>query len=330
MGIDKHLILTIKESGDRRRAVLGGATAMETPADKIEFIIGHNKKDYDEDSVTIANMAEADGFPFVRYFAGNLNTGWVQQSPGGMTLFWNYARVMRYIISTGQTYLLTWDDRVITVPYFIIEEVTRELENRNEPFYMWQLRIRGCWQDIYSSLSPLTWQEIHAKYGWPMPSGDFDYFEVENIKSTNTLFMNTVLNEQNDYYNTYLQKGILGYDESMVISPLGAQWLLDQMYAMEELDTMENFSFCGDVLKNPESLHRSRLNIDNWLCWGIRESIDHAITNEKGLYTTQKFGYNFIKGEKDWIPMGTLTDWCPECSDEYAESRYKPTIKFVK
>ena len=147
-GIDKHLTLTLGRSGDRQRAVLGAATAMQTPIDKIFFVEGHDDKPYNGDMKAIAQAAADDGFGYAHQFATGISNKWTQQSASAVCQVWNYGRILRHIALGDQVCMVTWDDRVVTVPFPIVDAITSELQSRSEEFYMFQLRIRFGDSDI--------------------------------------------------------------------------------------------------------------------------------------------------------------------------------------
>ena len=197
MGIDRHVLLTTDGSFDRQWSVFGGVTVMDTPVATIDFIKGVDRLDYHNDMVLVANFGASDGFPFLHHFAKGIRTKYLQQSAGGVALIWNYARILRHIVNSGETILVTWDDRVITVPFEILDAVTEELQNRDDPFYLWQLRIRGVWQDIYSGEGkPLPWytqSQTQKRYA----------FNHEDTQSTRSVFDNNIRYADGKYYDKF-------------------------------------------------------------------------------------------------------------------------------
>ena len=335
MGIDKHLILTLDRSKNRQYSVFGGATAMQTPPDKIRFVKGHDDKGFDGDMNTIADEAEVDGFEFVRQFAGGLENKWIKQSPSGVCQAWNFCRILRYIAMGSETCIITWDDRILTLPFPFVDKVTSELQKREEEFYMWQLRIRfGNDRDM------LEVERIHLLHPELIPDkveyekliGDRDVCQREFIKEYDKRFQifldghyknSIVMTNTKEYVETYLIKDKIGYDESLVISPKGAAWLLIQAINMKELDP--------DNDPNEEVTWENALNrrscFDAWISFDLNEPSKKAIADGKGIYCPKRMEYKYVH---DWLPMGSDVEWGHPDNEKVQEFRRKKTdINFL-
>ena len=222
-----------------------------------------------------------------------LESAWVKQSAGNVALFWNWIRVLEWIAESGETCLLTWDDRCLTVPFDILEDVVAELYTRPETFYGFQLRLRAKWSHLNAV-------------------GRLEFSEDNDVEGESLFFRHSMRSATRNYFPGCLEKGLLGFDESMVLSPRGAQWLWEQMVGMEDL-TEELIGFTFDeqqedllTAENLQARQRSRLNNDNWLWWGNMEAIATAIKENKGFYHPRRIGYAFIE---DWMPLGTNVHW---------------------
>lgn len=322
MGIDKHLILTLKRSKNRHYAVRGGALAMQTPKDKIHFVAGHDNLDYDNDMRKVADAAEADGFPYAQCFAKGYKDDILKQSASGTCQVWNFSRILRYIALGNETCLVTWDDRVTTLPFPFIERITKHLQNRDEEFYFWQLRIRIG--DAYN----LTPNNIRILKTYPRLIGDEKTQQAFNdlmLKDwemfSDTLtkrwvsdyaeFINnhymglSMTSPPHKYVEKYLIKNRIGYDESMVISPQGAAWILLQAMDMEDLDPADD----DPDAPNYMSAVQRRNTFDSWMFVDLEPHVHEAIADHKGIYCPREIGYKYIH---DWMPMGSSVEWANE------------------
>ena len=341
MGIDKHLILTLERSEHRQWAVLGGSTAMQTPSEKIHFVKGHDNKDYQDDMRKIADAAEADEFPYVHYFARGLKNSDIGQSASGVCQVWNYSRILKYIALGTETCLITWDDRILTLPFPLVDRITTELQRREEEFYFLQLRIRmGDAYDVTPDIMRIC--KLH-----PELLGDADrqklYFELMDrdfMMFADTLKEKWALDFENfrmahfnspeiftspeDYVKKYLQKNHLGYDESFIISPKGAAWLLLQAFEMEDLDPdneTEDTPYWETVI------HR-RNTFDTWMVNDLGEPVKKAIDAGKGIYCPADIGFKYIH---DWLPMGSSVEWSNASNAEIEEIRTRTSeINFLE
>ena len=311
--IDRYIILTIPRSVKRHWAMIGGAAAMRVPEDKLFFYAGVSAENYQNDMKEVAKAASAEGYTFLNQFAIGLKSAWVQQSAGNVALFWNWARILEWIAASGETVLLTWDDRILTVPFSILEKVVSELYSRPEPFYIFQLRLRAGWDHL---------QQV----------GRMEYKQNDSVPLETDFFIRSVYADIENYHAAYLQNGLLGYDESMVFSPRGASWLLEQMFLMEDLtDELVDFQFKDIELREttPETLEarqRSRLNNDNWLWYGNLESVKKALSDRKGLYCPKRIGYAFID---EPLQMGTNVHWNTEILETYGIEK-QASVKFME
>ena len=300
--IDEFLIITIPRSIKRQWAVLGGTVARGVPYEMIKFVMGEDAKDYNNNMETITKKAKSAGYPFLEQFGIGLQSKYVKQSAGNIALFWNWAKTLQYIAESGKTVYLTWDDRIPQVPFKIIESVLTELYKRQEDFYIWQLRLRSVWQHLKAI-------------------GKTAYGENDDIEAERDLFLQTV--EHTDtYFQHFLQLGLLGYDETMIMSPRGAQWLLDLMLNMEDrTEHLKSFEFSDTENINENLNEQSRINNDNWLHFGILDEITQAISERKGIYCPKRIGYEFIY---EPLKMNTDVHWKAEPEDKHWYS--EPTI----
>lgn len=290
--IDKILCLTLNKSQTRRDIYIGRMTAQGVPLESIHFVRGKASSDFRKDYTAIADAAERDGFPFVRYFQNHDDTGMVKQTPAQMAQVWSYAQILRHIASGDETCLVTWDDRYLNTPFEFLEVIIEQLKEGYD-FHLFQLRLRGSPE--YLRLPPLTfWEEAHVHQQL------FGAF--------------TDLKQQLDHASIFTKPGFYGYDETIIFTPAGAKWMLEEMYSIEPLHGIDLDLY---QLKYDEVPHHLKpqycatLNIDNWICWGLRDAADKA-SEEGKLHRPRYYGFDFII---DAIPQGSLTGWASEESD---------------
>ncbi len=292
--IDEYLVLTMARSIRRHWLMLGNLTSMRVPYKRIKFVVGMDATGY-SNMQAVADAAEADGYPFLHQFAVGLKSAYVQQSAGNVALFWSWAKTLQYIQRSGKTCVLSWDDRFLMLPFDRLEAVIKELVARDEEFYALQLRLRAPDDHIkalrYTAKNPRAVRSHVA--------------ESDN-------FYATVYGRVPSYYALLLDDGFLGYDETMVLSPKGAAWLLQKMLSMEDAtESFADFTFQETLdvpltAKNTDALQRSRLNNDNWLCWGLKKEIAVALEDGKGLYHPRHPSYTFID---EPLSHGSDVEW---------------------
>ena len=289
--ISKVLALSIG-SVKRQGQYTGSMKKMGVSQDNIYFIRGRDPKDYEMDYALIAEAAAKDGFKFVRYFQGHGDTGIVKQTPAQMTQVWEFARILRYIANSDAVCLVTWDDRTLTIPFSMLQSIVAEqIEGYRENFFLFQLRLRGCPE--YLNLEK------------------FDFWEERYIH--NELFSAfTNLGKDISYAEVFTKLGMHGYDESIVFSPTGAAWMLEQMQSIKDVDPDIKKIKYKDVRIPQKPTYCRTLNIDNYICWGLRDAIKTALKDSKGVFCPRYAGFDFIA---DDIIAGSDTDWA---SREYA------------
>ena len=316
MGIDKHVILTLERSKDRQWAVMGGSVAMQTPKEKIHFIKAHETEDYNDDMKRIANAAEADGFPYTHQFAKGIKSGDIGQSASGVGQVWDFSRILRHIAMGTQTCLVTWDDRILTLPFPWIDKIVEELQNKEEEFYLFQLRIRiGDAYDLNPSNERIckVYPDLvdNVDSYLELMDRDFELFDetlAERWRLDYKRFITSqyenpeLFDSPKAYVNEYLQKGMIGYDESLIISPKGAAWLLLQAFEMEDID---HESETDDMPYWETAIHR-RNTFDCWMIHDLQTPVKKAIADNRGIYCPKQFGYRYIH---DWLPMGSDVEW---------------------
>ena len=264
--------------------------------------LGRNYTSFD----TIAAVAAEDGFPFVAYFQGHGDTGIIQQSPAQMAQVWSYAQMLRYIAEGDKNVLVTWDDRILTVPFGFLETIVAQLhEEREAPFYLFQLRIRGS--EEYIRLPKRNYYEDEQIHLW--------LFQSLTDLSTNI-----------NYANTFTLPGLLGYDETIVFSPAGAKWMLECMYALQDIDPDVKKLGYDDIPLSQKHIYNPTINIDNYVCWGLRPFADVAIGENKGLYRPRYPGFDFIS---DPLALGSLTEWASHKVEEFQYSYHNEDYNFI-
>ena len=308
--IDKYIIMTISRSIKRQWASLGGNIRAGIPYERIHFSFGEDAQNYGNDMKRVADAAADDGYPFLRQFALGLESTYVKQSAGNVALFWNWAKVLKWISQSGETCAILWDDRILDIEHEILERFIYTLRSRDEEFYILQLRLRGNSQHLSSVNHPAY--PISAESNLNQLGTQFERMDTE-IESDRRLFKGAIQGPSWTYFDTFLTHGIWGWDESMVLSPAGAKWLLSMMQETKDIseflktfDTSQLESHTGfSLATNLHPCYRSRMNNDNWLYCAphLREGIKNAIADGKGLYSPRKIGYEFVNE-----PLNLITD----------------------
>ena len=336
--IDQYLILSIPRLLKRHWTALGGAIAKDVPYEIIRFKKGIEARDY-KTMTEVAMAAHEDGFPIFHQFALGKQENNSQQSKQNIALFWGWAKALKYIAESGLTTLLTWDDRIPSVKFSVLQEIMKFLYAQPDNFLIWQLRIRTLPENL-----PLICTEDEIKEILPDDIGktraDFintiEGFDIQNINfampSGETINLNPKeVIEKRDYAH-YIRKGLLGYDETMVLSPAGASWLFSQILNMENrIEDLHTFEFpdVPDGFYTEETLvptMRSRINNDNWLHWELNPIANEASKNNHGIYTSRKMGYDFVY---EPFNFNTTVFWSPREPEE-VDVLPAVRIKFVE
>ena len=285
------------------------AAMMDVPDEKIAYFPGHSAKDFGSSMTAVAEAAADDGYPFLWQFAVGMESAWIRQTAGNVAVFWNWLRILKYIIAEGVTAVVLWDDRALNVEFQTLEQCVRQLHAHGK-FALWQLRIRANHETLKALKRPAKeYEDVHEKAYLFKISKRVGFHDIA----------------------TYLQKGLLGYDESMVITPRGAEWLYREMLTMPKHDVHRDFEFVegrDDLLSAVElnREQRSRLTNDNWLCWDaqLQENVQKAVAAGMGIYTSRYIGYDFAH---EYLPMGSLVDWATDTEDPFVLESQPPMAK---
>ncbi len=270
--IDKILVLSLRRCSERHYTWLGASKMRNIPIECVEFVEGHDGSLY-ESMEDVADFAKADGFDFVEEYAVGTTTEYVQQTTASVSQIWNFARIFRHIANGEKVCMVLADDKMITVSFNIISLIVQELRIQDAEFLAFQLLQRGDINELDC--------EDKGKYDIAEYSGHvFDAIFKKEIPS---------------YADFFLKLGLCGYDESFVLSPEGASWILDC------LNTADDFYIFFDHF-----IH-NRLTKDTVV----------AIENGKGVYCPKEYGYTFVE---TIMPMKTTTHWAPEGTHHYEES----------
>lgn len=283
--LDNIYVLTLERSQDRHESWLGAAMhpLCGIPHDLIKFFVGVDAKDYNGDMQAVADAAVQDGFGFVEEYALGTKTEHIQQTAASVAQVWGYAKMLRDIAEKQETTLIIWDDKMLTVPFGFFDDVSIMLFDADKEFYMWQLILRGDFGEIGL---PVVEQKLRA----------------HRSKAVFSTFLTHTLSSPFDFL---IDEGLRGYDETIVYSAQGAEWMLEQ------LENANDFYYF----------------FDHFLCFGLKAQVEEALADGKGFYCPAEFGYNFAKVYR---PMGTLTDWAPKGSLHYEESRLTSKPIFIR
>ena len=280
--IDKVLVLTIPESENRRWLWHGASQMRKIPEEHIYFIKGHAGKDF-ENMEAVAKAAAADGFNFIEEYAIGTVSEFAQQTPASVSQVWNFARIFRHITEMDETCLVIVDDKMLTVDYHVLSLIVDELHAiENQQFHILQLKQRGDLNEI----------EYTEK----------DRFEQDEY--TNKVF-NAIFHRQiESYVDFFLQPGIKGYEETFIISPPGAAFIL------ETLETAGDFFIFFDHFIHKALSARAK-----------------QAPPEKGIYTPAESGYEFVRLI---APMGTTTHWAPRGTHHFKDSITQTEFKWLE
>ena len=303
--IDEVLVLTLNKSRRRRDLFVGGMKARGTPVDKIHFVRAKDANDFDKDFSKIAKAAKADGFEYVKYFQGHGDTGVIHQTPAQMAQLWDYVWMLRYITTSGKTCLITWDDRVISVPWKLLDNMVDDLSSIDD-FFLFQLRLRG--PEEYLNL----------------PKEDFYARRYHYLKLFKAF---TDLTEDLQYTEVFATPGLAGYDETIVFSPDGAQWMLDELDKLKDTDAELKKNAYRDIPMPLKVEYCKTINLDNYICWALRKASEKQLKKKKGIYRPRYPGFDFVD---DPIPLGSLTGWATRTIENYETANENTENQFLE
>ena len=218
--IDKYIIMTIPRSVKRQWYALGANVAAGVPYDRLSFVFGEDAANYGNNMKSVAAAAADDGYPFLRQFAIGLKSTYVNQSAGNVALFWNWAKTLKWIGQSGETCVLLWDDRVLAVNHEQLERIVKDLKKMGT-FRILQLRLRANPEHLAAVEQP-TYAHYSAGENWEKM-----YIAIE--RANEEIDQDRILWKSAQYANknieTFMTRGLWGFDESMVLTPEGARWL---------------------------------------------------------------------------------------------------------
>ena len=258
--------LHVLSSNNRRWAFMGSASMQGVPLDRIYFSSSPHLRKYDNNIRLVAKAAAKDGFPYLEGYGKGLKSQYVQQTAGSMGQIWNYCRIFRHIAQTGVPALVIHDDRMITLNWHIFKQVIEYLNNKGE-FKLFQLRLRTG--------QPKTIPE-------QIQNNDLSEFDKDNPLN-------------------HIISGLKGYEESMVITPAGANFILDALAS-----NMGDYYFFDDFI------HRKLCEL----------SIGIA-----GIYCSAKEEYAFVR---ESLEFSSITDWAHKDSEYYEHSKAQQAIQFLE
>ena len=284
--IDKIIVMTLERTPERQWMWMGASSILDIDPEIVYFAIGKDNKDFGDDMRRVADAAADDGFPFVAEYAQGVNddeNSGLRQTAGSVCQCWNYARILRELADSDETALIIFDDKMLSVKFSDFCEIVHELQNvEDEEFYALQLRIRGHYSEI------------------SLPELD----QEQRMHTSRALFQGSIGFGNKSVSDVFFQKGIAGFDESFVFSPVGAKWMLK----------------CLDIAPD---YYRY---LDHFICQGLPDFAESMIKRNKGIYCPAELGYAFVD---DLLPMGTTTDFAVEGSPHYDRSRKQTTLQYL-
>ena len=292
--IDKIIALTLEKSISRQWFYLAAMIMRGVPLEKIFFHRGTAARDFNNDYALIAEAADRDGYPFVKNFQGYEHIEIIKQSPPQMAQVWSYAKILDMIANGDETALVTWDDRILAMPFFYIDALISLLIEEDD-FMMFQLRLRG--ETFYMNLLELPESEREDKFG--------------------SIFQAFI--EPNEPLNltSFTRRGFHGYDETIVFSPEGAAFMLNELRDTPDIDPDIKKMHYFDLNLPQKQVYNRCINIDNWICHYFAP-LANKQSKTHGIYCPLELGFDFVS---DFNLHGSLTNWIPtEKKDQYAES----------
>lgn len=279
--IDRIYVLTLRRCVDRHQAWLAASQMRDIPLDIVSFVEGHDDKGFGNMS-EVAEFAAVDGFDFVEEYAVGTRTEYVEQTIASVCQVWNIARILRHIAANDEVCLVIFDDKMITVSFNVLNIIVSELlAVEDEEFFLLQLLQRG-------DLNELEFRE-------------HDRFEQHDLS---TAVFKAIFNRQiSSYGDFFLRHGIVGYDETMVLSPEGADWVLGCLGRAKDFYTF----------------------FDHFIHKRLTEEAHGAVEHGKGLYCPRESGYAFVS---EIMPMGSVTGWAPEGSFHYENANQKTEVSW--
>lgn len=281
--IEQVIVQTLRRLTNRHHVFLGGADARRIPYNRIIFSDGVDNLDYNDDMKAIADAAAADGFHWVSDYAQGKSDEHTQQTPATVAQAWNFASNLRYIIDSGKISLIIWDDKMINVQWRVLNEIVEYCHNLPEELYAIQLVIRGHEEDI-----------------------GFEPLSNDERKKMSTETFNAIFDrlDAHAYARFFFTRGIAGYDESFVLTPEGARWMLNA------LGSSTNFyNYVDHFIKQELPLHAEKA---------------HKLG--KGVYCPAEIGYKFVRQS---VPLGSTTDWIPKEHPNYENVHKTAEINFL-
>ena len=273
--IDRIIVMSLERTPKRWRRWEGAAAVMNIDPSIVSIAFGKDNKDYNDNMKRVAEAAIEDGFPFVEEYAKGTVENGIQQTAATVCQIWNYVRILREIIKTKETALIIFDDKMLTIDFHEFCQMVDEVRNvKDETFYALQMKLRGGIDDI-----KLPEIDLHQR-----------------IKTSSQIFSGVFGKGTGNYIDVFLQKGISGYDESIVWSPEGAKWMLD-------------------CLNLAPGFYRY---LDHFICKALPEFAQNAILRNKGVYCPSEIAYKFVD---EYMEMGTTTDFATKDSPAYERSR---------
>lgn len=286
MIIDKIIALNLERRENRRWAFLSAASVKRIPRKRIFFHKAEDHLDYSNDFSEILSAIQADGFGYLSCYGQGLETEYAKQTPASLCQIWNYCRLLRHISQGSfEMVFLTHDDRLPCVAWEIIETLAEELYNEAAPFFCFQLRIRGH----------------NGELNLPMESIEDQFQHDKNI------FSALIFDQPIEHYkDIFIQQGLFGYEESMLISPAGAQWILE----------------C--LANNPGDY----LFYDHFIRYKLAEIAYYMSLGNIGIYCPRRQAYKFID---EYLEFGSDTDWGTTENEAFiSQSENKVSPQFLE
>ena len=186
--IDRIFVVTLRETEFRRGLCTGHLLARGVPEDIIDYHYGHNGNDFPS-TIEVCEAAKSDGFKMFDEVLDNETHRDLNQNI--VAQYWSYMIMCREALERNETIAWFHDD------YGILPE--------------------HRWSDVLYMVENI---------------GKFDFILLDyHSKSTSHPDYETSLQKETDiqtFGNIRVSKGILGrHDQSIIVSPSGAQWLLE-------------------------------------------------------------------------------------------------------
>ena len=140
--IEKVFVLNIPHRTDRRYFMMGHLETKGVPQNQITFFEAKYGKDFDTPG-DVTDAAIIDGFPnFENFRDWGVNRA-------GRSYYWNWCRMLREIMQTGEIILILLDDKMLNINWGHLDSCVDWLCKHHSPFRILQVGWATLWKEDY-------------------------------------------------------------------------------------------------------------------------------------------------------------------------------------